>query len=221
MPTGRFTNTTGTPATPMFIQSVIFGTTAESNNTLKPDINVFHWKAQSPAGGGTMNTFLNNFRASVETALLNVKTADYNLVQYIGKYMDDPTSAQSILAAGVPGIITSDRGASFNAGVIRKKSGFTGRNWRGSSHYGALPESFTTKDSLNGTGLSAYTALATVWAGMLTGISDGVDTFFPIILSPSLSNLILNPSVFTGSFVSEFIVNETVGTMKRRKEKAI
>jgi len=219
MPTGRFVNQVGTPASPQFARIVLEGIVTESNASIRADFNVFDLATVAPAVGGDLTLLVDAFDSAITSALVACKSDSYTLVRLVGQFMDDPTSGKVFQTSGSTGTITTDRSASFNAGVIRKLTGLTGRSYRGSTHVGALPEAFTTKDQLNATGQTAYNALVTAMGTLLSGISDGTNLFTPIVLSSIQSNLIANPSIFTGAWVTSFALNLRIGTMKRRKER--
>lgn len=219
MPTGKFVNDVGTPTTPHFFRIVLEGIVTESNASAKADFNVFDFACQSPVAGGILSDLTNNIWGAISSQWPDVKHDSYTLVRLVGQYIDDTTSPKYFNAVGTAGTVSTDRSSSFNAGVIRKLTTLTGRSWRGSTHIGALPESFTTKDELNATGQTAYNALMTAMGTWLSGISDGFNTFYPIVLSNIQSNLIAIPSVITGSWIQSYALNLVIGTMKRRKQR--
>jgi len=150
-----------------------------------------------------------------------VKTADYTLLNLVLQYIDDPLSVKTTVNRNNAGTAGGDRGPSYQAGVIRKQTTIPGRSYRGSIHFGAVPESFTTKDQLNaGTGQPAYNTMLADFTTSLAGISDGVDLFYPYVLSTIQSTLTSVPAVITGAWVTSFDLNTRLGTMKRRKERS-
>lgn len=223
MPLGKLDHITGTPSTPKWVEMVMMGQVTASNASTLPDRNILHWYTPVPLPGGDLTTFWNNFWALIGTAWADAKSDSYNLVSAVLQYIDDPTSIKETVLVGVTGTVATDRSAQFNAGVIRKTSGLTGKNWRGSMHIGALPETFTTKDQLNASpGSVKYQAIVDVLQGLVTtGLSDGGSTFYPVILSPTQSDRISIPAVLTASYVRDFLLNLKVGTMKRRKERGV
>ncbi len=59
----------------------------------------------------------------------------------------------------------------------------------------------------------------------MAGMAVSVDTISGdkwrlCVLSPTMSNLIANPSVFSGALATTATLNVVLGTMRRRKEKA-
>jgi len=121
------------------------------------------------------------------------------------------------------GTRTGDRLPLFNAACIQCRSDARGRSYRGSKHFAPVSESDTTDDTLTGAGLTNWQTLAAALdpsALFLTGLNGSVWQF--VILSPTLSNLTANPSIFTFSTVianGGTILNAKVGTMKRRKSR--
>ena len=217
---GAFIRVAGTPATPQFARIVIRGITTESNATSKPCFNIIDFRCVGPGAGGSLLTLMNSFQASIETQLLACVTADYTLDSYLAKYLDNPLSLPEVKSVANPGTVSTDRGPSFNSVVVRKKSGIASRSYRGSMHFGAVPETFTTKDELNSTGLTPYNSLTAAFSNLISsGIGDGVNTFFPIIISSVQSNLLSNPAIISGAAVTSYFLNTKIGTMKRRKEK--
>lgn len=219
LPTGPFYNVVGTPAAPQFARIVQYGHTLEANGTSKPLVSIYDLRATLTVPGGSETTLQSSFSTAVQTAYLNCTTVDYNLDTVLTRFMDDPTNAGTVTPVNSPGGVTDDRGPSFQAAVMRKITGVSGRNFRGSTHHGAIPETFTTKDNLNATGITAFDALKAAMVTLLSGISDGANIFYPIVLSPTLSVLTANPRIFTGSSVQDYAYNLKLGTMKRRKEK--
>lgn len=219
-PTANFSGIVGTPATPQFMQLTLNGSTLESNGLTKKCVNILDFRCIAPIAGGNEATFAANVNGIIIAALAPCATADYTLNTYLSRFMDNPVNAGTLVVSGVVGTGAGDRGPSFQAAVIRKLSGLSGRNYRGSNHFGAIPEGFTTKDDLNVTGAAAFAALQAALSTLLGGVTDGVNTFYPIILSPTLSTLTANPRIFGGSWVQSFSVNARLGTMKRRKERS-
>lgn len=218
---GQFRLVSGTPATPQFIEIVTKGYTLESNGATKPDFNIWHYRCPAPLGGGSLAGFITAWQGALQLVLTQVKTTDWTLQSIVAQYFDNPSSPKVEEAVAAPGLVSEDRGPSFQAAVIRKLTGFTGRSWRGSFHFGALPETFTTKDELNVTGQAAYAALkGAIDATIVSGVSDGVDLFYPVVFSSINSTRTTNPVVMTGAWMTSTSLNAKIGTMKRRKERS-
>jgi len=217
---GAVINQSGSLTVPRFIRLAIVGHTTESNASIKAMVNVLDWYIQTPLPGGSLAAFLANFQASFETAYLTCLSDTYTLDKYVAKYLDNPANIPVELAVATPGLVNTDRGPSFQAVTIQKPTTVPSRNFRGSMHIGAVPESFTTTDELNGTGTAAYNPLTGVLAGMVTaGVNDGSQTAFPIIISATRSTLLTSPAVISYAPITDFTLQTIVGTMKRRKQK--
>lgn len=181
-----------------------------------------HFATLLSTGGGVLAAFLGNLLVSIQDQYLACCSNSYLMIGVLAKYMDDPLSPEVFTSVAANGTVTTDRQPSFAAGVLQKKTGVPSRNFRGSMHVGALPESFTTQDQLNvGTGIPAYEALRDAFRGLVSApTTDGAGDFYPIVLSTTLSDLFASPSIFTGAWISDYTLNLKVGTMRRRKEKS-
>jgi len=217
---GYFGPVTGTPAAPQFAKVAFLGHTVESGGESKAMNVITHWRTPVPLPGSAEYLLGAAIQTAFSAAWVACFTNDYTLDNIGVKFLDNPLNPEVLTADGTTGTITTDRGPSFQAIVLRKLTGVPSRNYRGSMHHGAVPESFTTKDDVNATGQTAYNALKAVWNGILTtGISDGFSTWYPIVLSSTLSSLLSNPAIFWGAWQNDTSLNLKVGTMKRRKEK--
>lgn len=220
LPAGVFTNIVGTPSTPQFAEMVINGTTLESNGSTKPCIQVMHFRSLSPVGGGAAQTLAQGMLAVMSAELLACCSADYTLVSATCKFIDDPLAIVATELDGGVGTVSTDRKSSLNSVVVRKLTTIPSRSYRGSMHFGAVPESFTTKDILNGTGTTAYGTLVTAFGTLVSsGLSDGFNDFFPVVLSSILSDRVASPSVFTGANITAYFLNTVLGSMVRRKQR--
>jgi len=220
IPSGPFGPETGTPLAPKFAEITFLGHTVEANTNNKACNQVTHWRTLSSLAGGTQAQLGINVVASFSAAVAAAAADSYTLDIVRTKFIDNPLTVPDDNPCNIQGTVNTDRAASFTAAVIRKVSYVPSRNYRGSLHYGAIPETFTTTDDLNATGLAALNAIRAVWVNLLgTGLSDGTNLWYPIVLSTTLSNRIANPSIFYGAWLQTFTLNTRLGTMRRRKEK--
>lgn len=220
-PSGYFQAVNGTPLTPQFAKIAILGQTTEANGTTKPMNIITHWRAPIASLPGQEAALGAAFKANFDTPLGTLFTGDCTINNYAVKFLDNALNPDVLTVAGVTGGVAGDRGPSFNSVVVRKRTGVPSRNYRGSMHHGAVPETFTTLDDLSSAGNTAYTAYVAIWATMIaSGLNDGAALWYPIVLSPTLSTLTSAPPVMWGAWVNEFFLNLRIGTMKRRKEKS-
>ncbi len=219
VPVGNFVNVAGTPAAPKFARLTINSVTVEGNLSSKPHVNIFDFYAPTAAGGGTEATLGSNLWGGIQTAYLDMFTVNLTVQNYNIRFMDNLLNLGTVVALSLPGTSSDDNLPSFNARVIRKVTNLSSRNYRGASHFGNVPESSATKDDQSAAGLVESGALRAGFIAWQAGVSDGVNSFVPVVISPTLSNLNVNPRIFTGAYIQDFVINDKLGTMKRRKEK--
>lgn len=217
-----FNGVVGTPLAPLFAEVAIKAHDAQSDAINRPFVNIFHFYRLTNLTNTDEGALVAAFN-TVMTSGLNGALSD----QYLGdscdvRFMDDPTRAAAVLGATANGGVAGDRYANLGAVVTRKKcAGARGRSYKGSSHWGPIPESHTTKDELNVTGLAAWAVLINdMNTSMVGGLSvTGGDVWLPIVLSATMSNLTSNPISASGAIITEFTLNTIIGTMRRRKER--
>jgi hypothetical protein len=216
-----FRNLVGIPANPLMVEVISRGTLTTSNGTVKPILNVYHFR--KTAGSSPTNS--TNVVAAVAAALVgpftNTLNARYTLTQWECRPLDDPASATAIQPDGTQGqITTSDSYDSCSCVSMLIRTGFRGRSFKGAKRFGPLSEGDTTNDQLVGTGLTNWTALRDALRSIMTGIVDSdSNTWTPVVLSTTLSTLDSLPAVFTGADWADVLLNKTIGTMRHRKEK--
>ncbi len=220
-PIGNFGPVNGTPTEPQFARLAILGHTVEANTTHKPMVTTCDFRAPLTSPGGLLTTLATNLQTALGTTYRGLCTDDYVLDFWAVKYLDDPLSPIYAMPDGATGAVSTDRSASFTAGVFRKVTGVPSRNYRGSMHVGAMPESYTTKDDLSSAGVAAYAAHQAALEALVSGgVVDGSSQFFPVVISSTLSTLTASPAVLWGAWIQTFPYNARLGTMKRRKERS-
>jgi hypothetical protein len=218
---GLFLNTPLVPGANNFLELVIDGSVLQTvDGFLKKDLNVFH--LQHLSGGGTRDKghFLDAFDSAFTGTFLAAMPTSYTIDRYRARYLDDYTDAYTDKVMGSGGLVSTDRTTLFNAATVRLESGFRGRSYRGSKHFGPIPESHTTGDDLNATGLSAWGSVVTILNGF-SGVVDADGNSWGIIIA-STKNSVLGdePSrILTYAELSEAVLNTEVGTMRHRKER--
>jgi hypothetical protein len=216
-----FTNMVGTPMAPLFCEVIYASNIALSGGGSKEVLNVYHLRRLGGTGGGTAD--------SVGQALMGILQGSLNSalsVAYIAgvrkcRFMDDPTSAQTVQAESTIGTVTGDRLPLFNSVCLRLKTDGRGRNYRGSKHWAPIAESQTLLDKLTAGGQTLWDAVATAHVAAIGVVIDNVGAYWtPIVLSTTLSQLTLNPAIFTGADITAVTANSIIGTMRRRKERS-
>jgi len=218
--TPTFQNIAGTPATPCFCEFVFRGHSVEAGGGARKFINILHFTRVAGPGTGTEAQFLTAVDGALATSLSAALSDLYVADDTVTRFMDDPTRMGVVGGNSLVGARGGDRLPDFNAVVTRKITAGRGRSYRGSNHWGPIAESDTDLDKLVAGAQGRWDDVATNLAAIGTGsITVGSDTWKLIVLSPTLSDLISNPSLFTGAIVTNSIANSIVGTMRRRKEK--
>lgn len=200
------------------VEIVMEATLTESSFTKNID-NVFHFRLTAGALDSRIN-ILNSFNTTIRQPFtVNLATTDYTVVDIKCRLIDDALEQFTVLPIGVAGLQALPRLPGDTAVVTPFKTLLRGKNFRGSKHWSAIPLAMVTKDELNGVGIAAWGAFVPVlFAGLIT---SGGSQMFPIVLSRTLSQLRTNPTTIIGADVSIALLNKTIGTMRRRKEKTV
>lgn len=188
--------------------------------------NSFEYAYQS---GGTpgyaqkaslISTAVTGFKALVQAQLLLAMNPLYASFQILAKFLDvvtdpyDIVDSSSAAATGTAGDALPAR----SCFTMQKKSGIAGRNYRGSWHFPGVSEADTTFDEINGsTGLANW--ITNLKPKLLSNISDGTFTYFPIILSSSQSVIEMTPTSINFAALTALVANKTLGDMKKRIER--
>ena len=200
------------------VEIVCQGTLAETSFT-KNIYNVFHYRLLT----GTLDTMANIEGAFVLAVydywLTNMATTDYNFVGTNTRLLDDATAQYVFVASGTPGSVALPRLTGDLAVVTPFRCATRGKNFRGSKHFTPIATAHVTKDELNATGLTPWNTFTPKMLAPLT-TSNG-STMGPCVVSRVLSQLRTNPTSIIGSDITSVLLNKTIGTMRRRKEKTI
>lgn len=181
-------------------------------------MNVFHYAKVTGGINPSPQSVAASFVTNVWSVIGPLLSVDYTGEFSTGRLLDDPLS--TALTSTVPddGAVTGDRLPVDMAAVYLLRTGTRGRNYRGSKHFAPLAESATTKDELNATAVTAWAAVTTA---LLLDLSVGGETLTPCVVSKTLSQLTVGPTTIIGSLILDALLNKTVGTMRRRREKTV
>lgn len=185
--------------------------------------NVYHFRRTSTANVASKAHIETSFQSSIMTPVLAALNVDYtqtaNTIRFFENPLDEPTS---FTEAGVGGV-AADRLPDMNAAVIQLHSGFRGKAFRGSKHYGPIAESSTTGDDLNAGAITLFNAVAAaiiagftdadgnVWVpGLKGGMRDG-----------SVAQYETVPTTTVWTDITSAVLNKSLGTMRRRKTRTI
>jgi hypothetical protein len=201
------------------VQIVVGGTVTETGGAIKNFLNVFFYfqNPNVPAPQPAVNVG-NQFLASVWTGIAAQLSVGYVGSFMTARYLDRTTDP--FLTGNVPasGAIALPRLSAQQAIVFVLRSSTRGKNFRGNKHVGPLATATVTGDEIAPASLAAWTALL---PSLIAPITIGGQTYSPCIVSRSLSQLRQDPVAIIGSPLSQALLNKTIGTMRRRKEKTV
>lgn len=194
---------------------------AGGSNTVNSDA-VFQFRRTS-----TVNTLVKaNIEAAFQTAIavpitaaLNARyTQSMNTVRYINDAMDQPVPVSRAVAGAIAGECLPTHLAAF----LLTRTGYRGKSFKGSKHLFPFSEADTTlatADLWNAACKVRLLAIASAW---LAGFTDSDSNVWkPVCLSRKLSILNTNPTNVIAYDLTQILVNQRVGSMKRRKVKSV
>jgi len=130
------------------------------------------------------------------------------------------------LLVAIPGGVEGDFLPNFNSYRARKQSLVPSRRARGHISIAGIPEAFTIANELTAGGLDWVTGNAAVLIQHVISYSTGGNTYVlnPVIFSTRSGldfTVDLQPAMQTTVPISAVIANSIIGTMRRRKVKAV
>lgn len=199
------------------VEIIVKGTAAEPGGTLKNIFNVFHY-ALGPSGAAASALAVGNaFVAQVWPNIAPALSIGYKASEVDARLLDDPTNPAVVCTKQADGATAGDWLPPHNAVTIILKANLRGRNYRGSKHFSPVAESDTTADEINAAALAKWQAVRDTLGAALS--PSGAGQYFPVILSRTKSQLVKAPVTIDAANFSQQLLNLTIGTMRRRKEK--
>jgi hypothetical protein len=179
---------------------------------------LFYFVCATPVGAILKTQVEAAFQAAVAVPLvgaLNLRYAQtFNAVRLLANALDPFVQVPRAVVGG----ITGDSMTTVNSLYVLLRTGIRGKNYRGSKHFFPLSESDTTvgsDDILNAAAITRWNAVLTAWNG---GFTDaGGNVWLPCVFSKSLSQVRTNPTVVVYNVVTQFLLNERIGIMKKRR----
>lgn len=192
-----------------------------SNSGRRNFLNTFYYGIASTSTLGSVQDYVTDFLAKVWTGTTKLQGALNNV------YIPDPIEARFIQLAtnpfinydtpATPSYNSGDRYESGSCVTIRKKTGKRGKSNKGSWHFGPLSEADTTLDELISTGLTHWANVNTACA--LSLAPSGKDVLAPWLISASMSQLGTDPVQIYYEPISSCVLNKTVGSIDKRRER--
>lgn len=138
------------------------------------------------------------------------------------RFPDDALDSNVDFVHSTAGGISGDTMPMHNAAFLLFRTALRGKSYRGGKHFGPLSESDTTGgsgDLLNSGAVGRFQAIG---VGLLAGFTDSDGNVWVLeIISTTLSQLTVNPTVVTANDVTQILVNTRVGRMRRREVKSV
>lgn len=184
----------------------------------KLSYNVWDFYRVAGAATPTKTQIATAFVSGIAANLKTVMSVSY-VTDYIDcRFLDDPTDANYTTALSQTGTITGDSLPSMVAVTLQLRTGFRGRINRGSKHFGPVAESATTLDMLTSGALTAWQTFAATY---LAGFTDATGTLWrPYLVSQKSSTFTPTVATVIGNPITEINVNQILGIMRRRRERA-
>jgi hypothetical protein len=201
------------------VQIVVQGTVTETGGSGKNIFNVFtYFQNPNQPGPPTAVAVANQFLAAVWAAFAPLISVAWTPTATMCRYLDITTNP--LLAANAPmgGGKALPRLPSQQAVVTPFRTVLRGKNYRGSKHWGPIDTASVTSDELTAAAVTAWTAQL---PNLSNNITVGGQTFSPCVVSRSLSQLARDPVTINGAAIATVLLNKTIGTMRRRKERTV
>lgn len=203
-----------------YVEIVSQGSASSIGGGPKNFFNVYQFVRLSALGSVSKANIEAAFQTAIITPLLAVLHDSYSQIANTVRFFDDATDApQSFTETGAGGV-SGDRLPDYNAVVVQLRTGLRGKSFRGSKHFGPIPESGTTGDAIASGSVANWT---TLYNAIVAGFSDSDgNNWVPVIKSNRPpANYTVNPCIVLAQIVSSARLNLTLGTMRRRKVKTV
>lgn len=204
------------PVATNVVEIIVQGTYPSTGSGAKNIFNVFHYRLLSGAVA-TATVVGNYFSVNLWSLIAANLSIDYTGVACTCRYLDDPTNVAVNCTTPASGGIALPRMPGEIAAVTPFRCVQRGRNFRGSKHFGPLATASVLKDELTAAAVTAW-ATAVSNMGLFIAVTSG-QQYQPVVLSRNLSQLKVLPVSIVVSDIQTCLLNKTVGTMRKRKEK--
>jgi hypothetical protein len=189
----------------------------ESGNLIRKVHNVFHYSVGAtttqPPG---VDLVWAQFNGSVVNQMLAVLSVDYFLDNGTVRLMDQHTNPEVVFPSSGVGAVSLPRLPLFNSVIVQLLSGLRGKNYQGRKFVGPIAQIHVTEDQLNAAGQAAYTPVANA---MLNTLTVGGLACVPVVVAKSISQLTKDPVNIIGAQVTHTLLNNIVGSLRRRRER--
>lgn len=203
------------------VEIKVKGTAPTTGSGTKNLVNVFHYRLLS--GPGTQQPTVdvgNRFIATVWSVIATALSVTYTGVETDARLIDDANNQDLLCNVPGNGAVAGTRLPMEDIVSILLRSSLRGRNFRGAKRFGPVANADFVNDELTAGAIAGHWgAVGPAIAG--TMLVNGLGTYGPVILSKSLSQLEINPTTIICADITGALLNKTIGSMRRRKEKTV
>jgi len=206
-----------------YVEIVKQGYAVARGGQVKNFFNVFHFRRTNTVNILSKVHIEDAFQTAIGAKMLLALNVDYNETINTCRYFENALDPATQFDETGVGAITGDRGPDFMAVTLQLKSAVRGRAYRGSKHFGPVAESDTTGDALVSGAQTRYSAIGTA---IITGFTDSDGNVWVPGLkgserASSPAHYTTNPTTTVWTDITSFVLNITLGTMKRRKVRTV
>lgn len=183
---------------------------------------LFHFRRTAVTVDPTKTAINTAFLAGPAAAIAAALNQRWNSTLNDIRYPNDATDPYQSFTTALSGAITGDSLVSDDAAYLLFRTALRGRQFRGSKHLGPMSESDRTTAAEDLWNAACLTRLAAINTALLAGFTDSTGNIWKFcILSRSLSQLSVNPTIVTVNDVTQGLVNKRTGSMLRRKVASV
>lgn len=195
------------------------GVMGEGGSNSVPVQNCYHFaRSLTTASINRANVFT-AWKAAIGDKVILGLNERYTSQSVDIRCINDAEERASTHAFTDPGAIAGDCLPARNAVAMLLRSDTRGPWAKGSKHFGPISESDIGEDVLNAGALVVWNV---VRAAILAGFTDSDGNLWkPTVVSPTYSQLAVNPTEVLHYPVIEVLLNKTVGTLRSRKVRTV
>jgi hypothetical protein len=190
---------------------------------VKNFFNIYHFARTTTANPLVRANVQAAFQTNIMVPVLAAMNVDYTQTGNTVRYFEDPTDAPIATTQSGVGGRSGDRLPDFNAVVLQLKTGVRGKTGRGSKHYGPISEQDTTGDDIIAPLIANSQAIG---AAIVAGFTDASgNVWVPVLKGAerigSPAQYIVAPTTSVITQITSYVLNRSLGSMKRRKIKTV
>jgi hypothetical protein len=172
----------------------------------QPVVNVFHYRTISDTEPSStqLEDFVAYWRAAFESSWLEMHSTAYRVLSYTAKSLYGTLPVQIVAYADMTtvGVLGGDVSPGNVAAVISWRTPFGGRQYRGRTYVGPLPEQEVSGNTLG--------------AGLLSNMADFAGLFSSVDLPNGWEPAVVSFTHATIQAITGFVIDYLVDSMRRR-----